>query len=53
MYEEEGEIEKNNDAGIKKCPKCHVPIVNKLCPICGMREIDMDDEDEWDRRERR
>ncbi len=47
------EEQETNDDGVRKCPKCKVPVEDKQCPICDMREIDMDDEDESDWREHR
>ncbi len=46
-------MEEQNQEETKKCPKCKVPVENKACPICDMREIDMDDDEDYDRRERR
>ncbi len=38
------------------CPKCKIPMENGECPVCDMRAIDIEDEDEdeyRDWRERR
>jgi uncharacterized Zn finger protein (UPF0148 family) len=36
------------------CPKCKIPMEGGVCPVCDMRAIDIEDEDEYnDRRERR
>ncbi len=44
--------ETNNEEII--CPKCKIPMENGVCPVCDMRAIDIEDEDEYyDRRERR
>ena len=52
----------NDNNEVKLCTRCEVPLedrvgaygrTEKVCPICDTREIDMDDEDEYDRKERR